>query len=130
MRAVQTHHDVVVIGAGQAGLATAYHLQKAGADSVVLEQGVVGDSWVTHRWDSFALNTPNHTAGLPGAPYAGDDDDGFMTHLELVDSFRAYIDTFALPVREGAEVAGLRHTDGKGFELDVRSDGNTALVTS
>ena len=58
-------HDVVVIGGGQAGLATSYELTQAGVEHVVLERGKVGETWRNH-WDSFCLVTPNWTVQLPG----------------------------------------------------------------
>ena len=64
--------DVVVVGAGQAGLATSHELTARGVDHVVLESTVPGSSWLG-RWDSFTLVGPNHTVRLPGAPYVGDD---------------------------------------------------------
>ena len=48
--------DIVVIGAGQAGLATSFELSRAGVDHVVLERDRVGASWAG-LWDSFRLNT-------------------------------------------------------------------------
>jgi putative flavoprotein involved in K+ transport len=51
--------DCVVIGAGQAGLATSYHLNRLGVLHVVLERGRVAETWGSARWDSFCLNTPN-----------------------------------------------------------------------
>ena len=57
--------DVIVIGAGQAGLSTSYYLAGHGIGHAVLERGVLGDSWSKRRWDSFALVTPNWTIRLP-----------------------------------------------------------------
>ena len=48
--------DAVVIGGGQAGLATSCELTRAGVDHVVLERGRVGQTW-RGRWDSFCLRT-------------------------------------------------------------------------
>ena len=61
-------HDVVVIGAGQAGLAVSYYLKIAQIEHVVLESGAVGESWRSQRWNSFKLNTPRVLSGLPGLP--------------------------------------------------------------
>ena len=51
--------DAVVIGAGQAGLATSYHLKQRGVEHLVLEQDRIAESWRSQRWDSFCLVTPN-----------------------------------------------------------------------
>ena len=50
---------VVVIGAGQAGLATSFHLTGHGIDHVVLDRGAIGETWRTRRWDTFRLVSPN-----------------------------------------------------------------------
>jgi putative flavoprotein involved in K+ transport len=50
---------VVVVGAGQAGLAVSYYLRSFDIEHVVLERGRVGESWRSARWDSFTLVTPN-----------------------------------------------------------------------
>ena len=76
--------ETVVIGAGQAGLATSHELTQAGVEHVVLERARVGETW-RNRWDSFCLVTPNWTIRLPGSDYDGDDPDGFMTRDEIVE---------------------------------------------
>ncbi|HEY1157276.1 MAG TPA: FAD-dependent oxidoreductase [Arthrobacter sp.] len=60
--------DVVVIGAGQAGLSAAYHLQRRGLDYAVLdaEEGP-GGAW-RHRWKSLRMATVNGISDLPGIP--------------------------------------------------------------
>ena len=61
--------DVLVIGAGQAGLATAYHLRRRGLRFLVVDAGrELGHSWRS-RWDSLRLFTPAQYDGLPGMPF-------------------------------------------------------------
>ena len=74
--------DVVIVGAGQAGLSLSHELTAAGIDHLVLERGRVGQSW-RGRWDSFCLVIPNWTVRLPGGHYGGDDPDGFMPKSEI-----------------------------------------------
>ena len=58
--------DVVVIGGGQAGLATAYFLRRAGLDYLVLDnQSAPGGAW-RHTWDSLHLFSPAQWSSLPG----------------------------------------------------------------
>jgi len=58
--------DVIVIGAGHAGLSISYHLKKLYLNFIVFEKGLIGDTWRNQRWDSFKLNTPNKVNWLPG----------------------------------------------------------------
>ena len=66
-----THEDVetLIIGAGQAGLATAYRLTRAGRDVLVVDaQERVGDGW-RHQWDTLKLYSPARYDGLPGMAF-------------------------------------------------------------
>jgi putative flavoprotein involved in K+ transport len=110
--------EVVVVGAGQAGLAVSHELTQAGVEHVVLERGRVGETW-RGRWDSFCLVTPNWSCLLPGHHYDGDDPDGFMPLDEIV----AYLERYAAgaPVREGVAVTSLEPLNGS-FRLES-SDG-------
>lgn len=116
--------DVVVVGGGQGGLGIAYYLAQGGLDFVVLERGRLGETWLSQRWDSFALNTPNWMNGLPGAAYEGSDPFGFMTHAELAGSFGEYAEQFGLPVRTGVTVTGVGPSDGEGRYLVVGETGD------
>jgi putative flavoprotein involved in K+ transport len=107
--------DVVVIGGGQAGLATSHELTAAGVEHVVLERGRIGESW-RGRWDSFCLVTPNWTVQLPGMRYDGDDPDGYLPRDEIVGYLERYATSCAAPVREGVDVSSLETSDG-GFLL-------------
>ena len=98
--------QVVVIGAGQAGLAVSHELSELGVDHVVLERARVGQTW-RDLWDSFCLVTPNWTMSLPGFPYAGDDPEGFVPRDEIVRYLERYASSFGAPVREGVSVDSL-----------------------
>jgi putative flavoprotein involved in K+ transport len=66
--------DVVVIGAGQAGLAIGYFLARQGRRFVILERArSIGPAW-RERWDSLTLFTPRAYNSLPGLPFPGDPD--------------------------------------------------------
>lgn len=103
--------DVVVVGAGQAGLATSYHLTQRGIEHVLLERGGVAESWRTKRWDSFALNAPSWTFRLPGYSYSGPEPDAFMLRDQLVKEFTDYARLIHAPVEEGVEVLQVTRAD-------------------
>ncbi len=95
--------DVVVIGAGQAGLSVGYHLKKRGIRFVILEgAGRVGDTW-RKRWDSLRLFTPAWLDSLDGLPFPAPRD-YFPTKDEMGDYLELYAKHFALPVRTGVRV--------------------------
>ncbi|KAF0960489.1 MSMEG_0569 family flavin-dependent oxidoreductase [Rhodococcus sp. T7] len=114
-----THHDVVVIGGGQAGLSISWHLVQRGIDHVVLERDSIAHEWRDSRWDNFTLVTPNWQCNLPGYRYVGDDPDGFMTREQTYAFVRGYADTFPAPVREGVSVTSLHQSAGGGFDVDT-----------
>ena len=68
--------DVLIIGAGQAGLAMSHCLTGLGIPHVVLDRGAVAQRWRAERWASLRLLTPNWMTRLPGFAYDGDDPDG------------------------------------------------------
>jgi putative flavoprotein involved in K+ transport len=96
--------DVVVIGAGHAGLAVSSLLTARSIEHVILERGQVANSWRTERWDSLRLLTPNWQSRLPGHAYAGADADGFMTMPEVIDFIDGYAARMRAPVITATEV--------------------------
>ena len=107
--------DTVVIGAGQAGLAVSHHLGLGAVGHVVLEQGRVGETWRSQRWDSFALNTPGWASRLPGDDAGAGPADEFAPR----DAFAAYLQRYAehrhLPIRTGVTVTAVEHAAAGGF---------------
>jgi putative flavoprotein involved in K+ transport len=116
MVAMPNGFPVVVVGAGQAGLAVSYELTAREVEHVVLERARVGQSWLG-LWDSFCLVTPNWTMRLPGAAYSGDDPEGFVPRDEIVRYLLGYASSFGAPVREGVGVDSLEPGPGGGFLL-------------
>jgi putative flavoprotein involved in K+ transport len=95
--------DVIVVGAGQAGLAVAYHLDRKDAHFLVLDAGdEVGQAW-RNRWDSLRLFTPAQYDALPGMPFPAPDD-VYPTKDLVADYLHEYAARLALPVRLGCAV--------------------------
>jgi putative flavoprotein involved in K+ transport len=116
-----SHHEVVVVGGGQAGLSVSYGLKTHGIEHVVLERTCVASSWRTQRWDTFCLVTPNWQCQLPGYPYRGSDPHGFMGRDEIVEYVEGYAASFGPPLIEGVEVLSVRPpaSDKRRFELET-----------
>ncbi|GAA3118596.1 putative flavoprotein involved in K+ transport [Kribbella aluminosa] len=116
------HVPVVVVGGGQAGLATSWHLTAQGLEHVVLEAESVGSEWRNRRWDSFCLVTPNWQCSLPGFPYDGTDPDGFMVRDEIVGYLESYRQSYDVPIVEGVRATRLEH----GFRITTTAGTITA----
>jgi len=108
--------DVIVIGAGHAGLAASHFLSEHSIDHVVLERGEVANSWRNERWDSLKLLTPNWQSRLPGYHYTGNDPDGFMTMPEVIEFISGYATTNTTPVFTNTNVSSIR-SDGDEYKV-------------
>ncbi len=110
--------DVVVIGAGQAGIATSEHLRRQGIPHVVLERGRIAERWRSQRWDSLVTNGPVWHDRFPNLEFSGLGPDEFATKEAVADYFVEYADQIDAPVREGIEVTSVRR-DGPGFRVET-----------
>jgi putative flavoprotein involved in K+ transport len=125
------HFQTVIVGGGQAGLATGYHLAKLECPFVILDANErIGDTW-RRRWDSLRLISPAGVSSLPGwsfpaARWA------FPTKDEVAAYLEAYADRFALPVRTGVRVESVRR-NGSGYVLsagDLQLEADNVVVAS
>lgn len=96
--------DVVVIGAGHAGLAMSHILSLGAIEHIVLERGGIANSWRTERWNSLRLLTPNWMTRLPGRAYSGSDPDGYMSAGAVADFIADYAAHTSAPVLTGTTV--------------------------
>jgi glycine/D-amino acid oxidase-like deaminating enzyme len=121
--------ETLIVGGGQAGLATGYHLARLGQSFLILDANErTGDSW-RKRWDSLRLFTPAYLSSLPGLDFPG-----LRSHCptrnEIADYLEAYAAQFDLPIRRGLSVdsvskandhfmisAGDRHFEAKNVVL-------------
>ncbi len=111
--------DVVVVGAGQAGLASGYFLARAGLGFVVLDADAgPGGAW-QHRWPSLRLDTTHHLHDLPGMPFRPDAPD-LAARVAVPAYFGAYERAFGLDVRRPVRV----------LSVDEGGDGRLLVRTS
>jgi putative flavoprotein involved in K+ transport len=98
--------DVLIIGAGQAGLALGWHLRRQGVDFTLVDAAArIGDSWRA-RWDSLRLFTPAEYDALPGMPFPAPP--GTYPGRDQVAAYlEHYAETFDLPVHLGTRVTRL-----------------------
>jgi len=115
--------EVVVVGAGQAGVAMSEHLTNAGISHVVLERDRIAERWRSERWDSLVANGPAWHDRFPGLEFEGYDPDEFVPKEAVADYFVAYAKKFKAPIRTGVEVKSVtRNSTNAGFRV-VTSEG-------
>lgn len=103
--------DVVVVGAGQAGLAAGYYLQRAGHQCVILDdQPTPGGAW-SHAWPSLRLFSPAQFASLPGRPMPPWPN-GFPPASHVVDYLAAHERRYDLQVKRPIRVTGVFRDGG------------------
>ncbi|MFC3643566.1 flavin-containing monooxygenase [Aquibium oceanicum] len=106
---------VLVIGAGQAGLAAGYHLKNARVPFVIIDSHRrVGDNWRV-RYDSLTLFTPRQFSALPGLDLAGNRE-LYASRDEFADYLEAYATRFRLPIQLGRRLIRLSKAGDGGFE--------------
>jgi putative flavoprotein involved in K+ transport len=116
--------DALVIGAGQAGLAAGYHLQRAGRRFAILEAAAeTGGSWPRY-YESLRLFSPARFSSLPGLRFPGDPE-RYPTRDEVIAYLRNYTAYFQLPVISNTRVAHITRAgdlfavlteDGRAYE--------------
>jgi putative flavoprotein involved in K+ transport len=101
-------YETIIVGGGQAGLATGYELKKRGQSFLILDGAErIGDSW-RKRWDTLRLFTPAKYDGLPGMRFPAPRW-SFPTKDEMGEYLEAYAARFELPVRGGVSVDRVFH---------------------
>ena len=121
------HIETVIIGAGQAGLATGYGLQRKRRSFVILDsESRIGDGW-RHQWDSLRLFTPAWADALPGKPFPAPAW-SYPTKEEFADYLESYAAELALPVRLGTHVVRLQAAGAPGVTGQAATGGD--LVTT
>jgi putative flavoprotein involved in K+ transport len=113
----KNYWHTIVIGGGQAGLATGYHLKKMNIDFVILDaESQTGDSW-RKRWNSLKLFTPAWNNGMPGLPFPGDRN-SFPDKNEAAHFLGEYKKKFDLPVLYNARVTMVKKSV-HGFQIKL-----------
>jgi putative flavoprotein involved in K+ transport len=114
--------EVLVVGAGQAGIAMSEHLGTHGVPHLVVERERIAERWRSWRWDSLVANGPAWHDRFPGLDFDVDPD-GFAGKEDVADYLVAYAEMVDAPIRTGVEVQSVQKLPGRlGFRVQT-SDG-------
>ncbi|MFT4127698.1 MAG: NAD(P)/FAD-dependent oxidoreductase, partial [Gordonia sp. (in: high G+C Gram-positive bacteria)] len=114
--------EVLVIGAGQAGIAMSEHLGVLGIEHLVLERDRVAERWRSWRWDSLVANGPAWHDRFPTSEFACAPD-AFAGKEDVADYLAAHAEKVGAPIRTGVEVTKVCKREGRpGFTVET-SDG-------
>lgn len=112
--------EVLVVGAGQAGVAMSEHLSDNGVPHLVLERDRIAERWRTMRWDSLVANGPAWHDRFPGMEFQDVAGDAFATKDQVAGYFEAYAEKINAPIRTGVEVTSVtRHAGRPGFRVET-----------
>lgn len=128
--------DVLVVGAGQAGLSSAYHLKRRGLTPgrgflVLDSRSVPGGAW-SERWPSLTLSTVNRIHDLPGMAFdevVDTSDHQVQARTAVPRYFAAYEEKFDLQVRRPVQVESVSY-EGPGAEDRLRITNDRGQISA
>lgn len=111
MNMINEPMDVIIIGAGQAGLACGWHLRQQNLRFVILDAGQwPGGNWRNY-YDSLRLFSPAAYSSLPGMPFPADARH-YPSRDEVVRYLERYAEAFQLPIRQYTRVEQVKKENG------------------
>ena len=111
--------DYIIIGAGQSGLAIAYHLNKKNANYLIIDaNSETGAPWLK-RWDSLKLFTPSEFNSLPGMKFPFKKGH-YANKYEVADYLKAYVFKFNIHIEFNHKITSLKKQNGR-FILESES---------
>src|SRR6476469_6007625 len=115
--------EVLVVGAGQAGVAISEHLGAQAIPHLILERDRIAERWRSGRWDSLVANGPAWHDRFPGLSFSRVHPDGFASKDQVADYLLAYAEKIEAPIRCGVTVRRVQRNVGRpGFRVET-SDG-------
>ncbi len=103
-------YDAIVIGAGQAGLATGYYLQKSKLKFLILESNPSPTGSWSNYYESLKLFSPAQYSSLPELPFQGDPD-RYPLRDEVIQYLLDYAEHFQLPIQTNTLVTDVLKKD-------------------
>ena len=121
-------HDVIIVGAGQAGLSVAYFLRRTNLSVLLLDAEEAGGGAWQHGWDSLRLFSPASWSSIAGWPMPASVDQ-YPSRDHVVDYLRKYEARYELKIERPVRVTGIECTE-QGFQVnaEARSWNSRAVV--
>ncbi len=120
-------YNTIIIGAGQAGLATAYHLQQQNIQFLILEgSNQTAGSWPNY-YKSLKVFSPVAYSHLPGFQFPGEKTK-YPSREDVIDYLEAYARHFDFPVETDATVVAVARKN-EGFVVTTVSGRNYETQT-
>ena len=118
--------EVVIVGAGQSGLALSAHLSERGIEHIVLERARIAERWRTCRWDSLVANGPAWHDRFPTLEFDDTSRDAFVPKRRVVEYFETFAEKIKAPIQCGVEVTRVYKQDGAGlFTVETSNSSST-----
>src|SRR5215203_1583145 len=114
------HAHIVIVGAGQAGLASAHAARRAGLVPVVLEASAEPTGSWRHYYESLALFSPARYSSLPERPMPGDPE-RYPARDEVAAYLRNYAEWLGADVRAGQRVTRVAELGDRAFEVETEA---------
>jgi putative flavoprotein involved in K+ transport len=116
------HIETLIIGSGQAGLSTGYHLQRMDRPLLIVDANErIGDNWRQH-YDSLRLYSPAKYDGLPGMAFPAADRWSYPGRDDVAEFLERYAIQWGLPVRMNTRVDRLAALPGGGYVAFIGDD--------
>ncbi|WP_312528516.1 ArsO family NAD(P)H-dependent flavin-containing monooxygenase [Comamonas sp.] len=112
-------HDVIIIGAGQAGLSVAYFLRRTNLSVLLLDAEEAGGGAWQHGWNSLKLFSPANWSSIAGWPMPASGDQ-YPTRDHVIDYLRKYEARYELQIERPVLVTGVEAKE-QGFKVNSES---------
>ncbi|MFN3734178.1 ArsO family NAD(P)H-dependent flavin-containing monooxygenase [Comamonas testosteroni] len=110
-------HDVIIVGAGQAGLSVAYFLRRTNLSVLLLDAEEAGGGAWQHGWDSLRLFSPASWSSIAGWPMPPSGEQ-YPGRDHVVDYLRKYEQRYELKIERPVRVTGIEPTE-QGFQVNA-----------